>query len=445
MSHVASFALSYLLNSIWQVPLVLLCGLLAARLLRPLGPAAEHRVWTLTLLLQSLLPACSFSIDSLVVHLSFWMARASQHSGATVSTVMGPGSAFASLHLSALLLSSAALIYLVFLLGALARFLWRLMAVSALRRNAIPLALNADDLCIWKDCCEHFGIRTATLAGSRRVGGPVTLGLRRKLILLPAAMLDALHGTDLRTVLAHEFAHMRRWDFAKNLLYEFVSLPVSYHPLVWVTRTHLTQTREIVCDQVAAELTGRGDYARSLLRLASMLVVSTPTAPHVIGMGVLDAHTFERRLMLLTEKPSTCHGARRALTLTACSVFAFAVCATALTLRVSVSPTAVLAASAQTPRTVRTSSAVMAGNILTRVDPVYPPEAKEAKIQGAVVLRAIIGKDGKIENLRVVSGPKELQKSALDAVRQWIYKPYLLNGEPTEVDTDITVNYALQP
>ena len=85
----------------------------------------------------------------------------------------------------------------------------------------------------------------------------------------------------------------------------------------------------------------------------------------------------------------------------------------------------------------------MAGNILTKVAPVYPNDARAAHISGTVVLHAIIGKDGNVEKLVVVSGPKELQTSALDAVKQWTYKPYLLNGNPTEVETTIHVNYNL--
>jgi len=84
---------------------------------------------------------------------------------------------------------------------------------------------------------------------------------------------------------------------------------------------------------------------------------------------------------------------------------------------------------------------VMAGQLVSRPDPVYPPEAKEKRIQGAVVLKALISKDGTIKNLQVLSGPDELTGSAIDAVRQWTYKPYLLNGQPTEVETTITVNY----
>jgi protein TonB len=86
---------------------------------------------------------------------------------------------------------------------------------------------------------------------------------------------------------------------------------------------------------------------------------------------------------------------------------------------------------------------VLAGNRDVYVAPIYPPEAKAAGIQGSVVLHAVIGKDGKIASLKLVSGPPELTKSAWAAVIQWGYKPYLLNGQPTAVDTTITVNYAL--
>ncbi len=94
-----------------------------------------------------------------------------------------------------------------------------------------------------------------------------------------------------------------------------------------------------------------------------------------------------------------------------------------------------------TPRVARISGGVMAGQILTKVNPVYPAEAKANGVSGTVVMRAIISKEGTVENLTVISGPEELRGSATDAVSQWTYKPYLLNGEPTEVDTTITVNY----
>jgi protein TonB len=93
---------------------------------------------------------------------------------------------------------------------------------------------------------------------------------------------------------------------------------------------------------------------------------------------------------------------------------------------------------------IRVSSGVTAGMKVHDVTPQYPQMAKIARVQGPVVLAAIIGKDGAIQNLRVVSTASPLlNQAALDAVKQWRYRPYILNGEPVEVDTTITVNFTL--
>jgi protein TonB len=89
----------------------------------------------------------------------------------------------------------------------------------------------------------------------------------------------------------------------------------------------------------------------------------------------------------------------------------------------------------------RVSSGVVAGLKVSGSNPVYPPIARAAHVSGSVVLHAIISKAGSIQNLQVISGPEMLRASALDAVKTWRYKPYVLNGEPTEVETTVTVNF----
>ena len=93
-------------------------------------------------------------------------------------------------------------------------------------------------------------------------------------------------------------------------------------------------------------------------------------------------------------------------------------------------------------RTFRTST-MLQGSLIRRVEPVYPPVARAARIQGPVVLAAVISKAGTIENLRTLSGHPMLVSAAISAVSQWRYKPYILNGEAIEVDTQITVNFVL--
>jgi protein TonB len=96
------------------------------------------------------------------------------------------------------------------------------------------------------------------------------------------------------------------------------------------------------------------------------------------------------------------------------------------------------------PERVKVSSGVTSGLLLKKVVPTYPPDARAAYIQGTVVLRAEISKTGDITDLELVDGPLELAGSAVEAVRQWKYKPYLLMGQPVIVDSTIQVNYQLQ-
>jgi protein TonB len=85
----------------------------------------------------------------------------------------------------------------------------------------------------------------------------------------------------------------------------------------------------------------------------------------------------------------------------------------------------------------------MEGNLIHRVEPLYPVIAKQLHLQGAVVLKAIISREGNIERVEVASGPTLLVRAARDAVQQWKYRPYLLNGDPVEVETQITVTFVL--
>jgi protein TonB len=95
------------------------------------------------------------------------------------------------------------------------------------------------------------------------------------------------------------------------------------------------------------------------------------------------------------------------------------------------------------PKKINISAGVAVGLLLQKVQPVYPPIAKAARVSGTVVLQATISKQGTIQNLRVVSGPAMLQQAARDAVMQWRYRPYLLNNEPVEVDTTVNVIFTL--
>jgi protein TonB len=86
---------------------------------------------------------------------------------------------------------------------------------------------------------------------------------------------------------------------------------------------------------------------------------------------------------------------------------------------------------------------MLQGSLIRRVEPQYPPLARTARIQGPVILEAVISKEGTMQNLRLVSGHPMLVPAAINAVSQWRYRPYILNGEAIEVETQITVNFLL--
>jgi TonB family protein len=508
MNSFESWMLAYLLNSLWQVPLVFAAAWLAVRFVRRSSSAIEHRIWVAAVALAAVLPACAFNPTELL--LSFWRFVRIEGHGQLVGKVqvtVTPGIAVqhSALRVPAEVLAIVAIAYgccIAYFAGRLALGLWK---TAVLRRGADFVSLAGHAESSWERCSRFFGVDDAEAFVSADIHGPMTIGLRRKIILLPSDWQAALQGDDLAAAIAHEFAHMSRRDFAKNILYELLSLPVAYHPLLWLMRARLAESREMVCDAMAAEaVAGKEQYARSLLRLASSLSERTP-ARTLHAIGIFDANIFERRIMSLTEKSVASSTARRIATVAACVVLGLGACASALALRITLPapaqsairpvaavqspasiqafapvqiaavqapapvqrvapveasdlvPTAAVQASAtvqepaqspvivQDAGPVRVSAAVLDGQILTRVDPVYPPSARAAGVSGAVVLHAIIGADGTMQQLSVVSGPEMLKGAAIEAVRQWTYKPFLLNGDPVAVDTTITVTFSLEP
>ena len=442
MRTIESSFVPYLLNSVWQIPLLFAVGWLAARMLRRLGPAAEHRLWVAVLLLQCLLPACSAVLPEWLPSLVFRTAHSSIEGD--VSATMGPAFVSGGIHFSGGALAVITIAYCAVTLWFAARFFWRLLHLRALREESVEAVLSDETRELWTACLRRFDCSGVSLAVSPRIFSPLTMGLVRPLVLLPAGSLAVMSPVEFQAVAAHELAHIRRGDFLRNLLYEMVALPASYHPLLWFTREQMAQTREMICDRMAAQSSGRRQYTRALLRLASLLVRGQPLrTPYTLG--IFDTKTLERRVMSLTEETGRVGALRRVTLAATCAALLAGTCGTALALRMHVDG---LAQASDGPSTRPTGPGpikpeVMAKRRISAVMPTYPEAAKKAGIEGTVVLDAVIGKDGSVEHLAVVSGPKELQSSSLEAVRQWKYKPYLLNGEPIEVQTTIKVVYAL--
>ena len=448
-SPVLSWLLSYLFNALWQIPLIFAAGWIAARMLHRADPHISHRVWVGALFLQIALPACDLRLSTLVSWVSsFWQQESA--AGDHVRVFLGPAEARGNLlHLPSSLIVAIVLTYACVVFYFTGRLVWGLLQTHVLARSATPITLTGEAALRWTEHCCRLGITVPLpqIAAAPRGIGPVTVGLRRGLVLLPPAFLESIAPRDLDVVLAHELVHIQRHDFAKNLLYGLISLPVMWHPLLWRTRAGVAESRELVCDAVAAEaVAGRKQYAQSLLRLASMLACR-PTTPTQHALGILsfneDRNALERRVMTLTHKPAPMNATRRIIVATACSVLALATCTSALALHTDVSALSP-AAESGAPSPLHVKANVMAGQKISGENPTYPQEARAKKIQGTVELALVIDKDGLPQGIHVKQSPSELlTKSAIKAVSTWRWRPYLLNGDPVEVDTTVNVTYNL--
>jgi TonB family protein len=457
MRALESWVVDYVLNSIWQVPLVFAAAWLAARLVRPAGSRIEHRVWVAALLIQAALPVCHFRIGEAwnEVRAAMWAfieSRFGQAGGAgearvVVGTPIALGAGF--LQLPAFALAVIGVAYAGTLLYFSGRLVWGLWKTRVMLREAQPLEpgseagmLVARQLAAFSQAGEGSSTRAEVeVMISAAISGPVAAGIRRRILLLPAGFLESVNEGDLAAVLAHEVAHIERRDFGKNLFYVIVSLPVIFHPVLWLVTARLAETREMVCDEIAARaIAGRERYARSLLRLASMLAGPMP-ARTLHAIGIFDANSFERRVINMTKTRPEIRGAQRIALVAVCCALVLGACASALALRIDFSaPVAVGDGPGRTHIDVKDLK------IVSKVPPVYPLKAKQDKntINGSVILTVIVGKDGEVEHIDVKKSLRDdYDMSALDAVRQWKYEPYLVNGEAVEVETEVSITYSL--
>ncbi len=453
MNALAAWAAATFLNALWQSALIFCAAWLAARLLRPAGPRAIHRVWITALLLEALLPFCRLQPGLWLERLRAIFTQAGD-GAVTVRIAAAASTDAAQPWLPGWAQRMLATIFLLLVLIALLRVGRSLWRTHALLRRAELVEPAGELALVLESYADELGIDPARVFVARLedLHGPATLGLFRHTLLLPAdlltqsgAALSQDEREELSATLAHELEHMRRHDFAWNLLFTLIALPVDWHPLLRLTRRQINETRELaVDDRAAALLAGNKTYARSLVRIATRLAAHPALRP-IEAMGIYDCNIFERRIVNLMRKTEEVSWMRRAASVAGCAVLALAASYTAMALQTKVNPPgeAMNGAPVVKNGVVSLSAGYAAGNLVSKVAPVYPAVAKAAGIEGTVLLNAVIAKDGHMKNLQVISGPAMLQQSSMDAVKQWVYKPYLLKGEPVEVETQIHVIYAL--
>jgi TonB family protein len=271
---------------------------------------------------------------------------------------------------------------------------------------------------------------------SNEVSGPVTFGFWKPVILLPARFPE-LELSMRDAILRHERLHVERHDWLFTVAEELVRAAFWFHPAIWWVLGEIQLAREQVVDRAVIDSTRLPEqYVDALLAVAG-----AATQP-----DLSPAPSFLRRRHLKQRVVSILKEVRmsRARSVSGFAVGLALMAAASWFVTGAIPLTAAPAPQQSDPaKKIRIGGNVAAAGLISQTRPVYPPEAKAARIQGTVSLTVDIGADGWVENVEVIGGPPELVESAVAAVRQWVYKPVLLNGEPVPVSTTVDVNYTL--
>jgi len=293
----------------------------------------------------------------------------------------------------------------------------------------------------------RLGVHAEYLAVSD-LAGPATYGWLKPVVLLP----ERFAGNE--AIVCHELIHIRRRDWLFVLIEQVIRSVFWFHPAIWWLVDQIQLAREQVVDREAVRLLGgRELYLEALLTVASAQV----GLDWMMSPAFLRKRFLRSRIHLLTR--DSVESRKRLLStaaglamLTALAVWtgarlmplqAEAAPAPTDNSATTSAPPPSSTAKQDSPKPIRVGGAKQEENLIKKVMPKYPVEAKKKHVQGKVFLDVTISKEGRVESTRLVSGPALLVQSAVDAVKQWEYKPTLLNGKPVAVESEVLVHYTL--
>jgi TonB family protein len=331
--------------------------------------------------------------------------------------------------------------------------MWKLRGYRKLARTLEPLPLPVT---------QAFAL-TGTrcrVAISDQIGGPAAFGCFDPMILLPEKFLE-LPDEAQRAIVCHELLHVRARDWLAAIAEEIAGALLWFQPAIYLLLADIRLAREKVVDRTAVALTrARTPYVHALLSVASEPIGATVS----IAPLFLQRRNLKSRIIFLLEELSMSKTkliyANFSLAVLLCgagwvSAVSFPLVAAQNEPPAQKSEQQKAAPSADsydfsktfpptTGKRIKIGGNIMSANLLSKVTPAYPPDAKAARIQGTVKLGILVGTDGNVHDLALISGNPALVPTASDAVRQWVYRPVLLNGDPVEAVSVVDVNFTLQ-
>jgi bla regulator protein blaR1 len=278
---------------------------------------------------------------------------------------------------------------------------------------------------------------------------PGIFGIFRPVLLWPATISEHLQDSHLSAILAHEVSHVRRRDNLAAALHMVVEALFWFHPIVWWLGARLMQERELACDEAVLQLGNPPQvYAESILKTCEFCV----GAPLACVSGVTGAELKKRIVRIMTPNPAEKLSTGRRLLLA--SVGVAAVVGPVLfglwnipRIRAQSAPGATIQSSSKSaaaPRIYHIGGDVSAPELIFAPDPQYSEEAKRAKYQGICVLSLVVDAQGNPQRVQVVRHLGEgLDQKAVEAVKQYRFKPAMLHDEPVAVQVNIRMNFRL--
>ena len=336
--------------------------------------------------------------------------------------------------------------------GVLIRLSWLAIGLARLRsyrrkaRQISPLSALIEKL-------QSLTGARVRICLSTKIHSPVTFGVSRPVILLPAGFLE-MEEKHQEAIACHELLHVRRSDWLFTLLEEAIRSFFWFHPAIWWVLGRIQLAREQVVDRRVIEITqARKPYLEALAQMASARL--HPQASAVLPFS-RKPHLTQRVARIIRNAPIS----KIRFTVSLAAILGFFALAVQLALsscslqtpqpdetsstelRIQLDEESVMEVR---PKAYRTSDeGVSPPRLLHKVEPDYTDQAKDAKIEGKVVLAIEVGPDGKAHNIQVLrSLDQGLDQNALEAVRQWEFKPGMKGGEPVTVRANVEVNYRL--
>ncbi len=445
MNSLFVFSVSYLANAVWEVAIIVAAGWLATRLLKRLGPQVEHSVWISTLMIAVVTPALPFLrtlATSLIVP-----STAGQHSSIALVAAQGAPNWRPAFVLPETILWSFLAVYVSAILYFAAGMLTSLLGALTLLRRAKAAALTPDQEEIWRNCMRSFSLRNARILVSSKVSGPVALSFGNPALLLPPNFAAQCAPHDFLAAVAHECAHLKRRDFQKNLFYEAVSLPLVFHPLTWLLKSQIAQTREMICDAVVSERhMDSHSYSRSLLRLATMVALAA-RVPAIHPIGIFDANILEKRIMRINMKKHRVGAWLKygLLFPAALILLSAALCSAAMAVVIEPQSSAKSADHASPYGHVyKIGGDVSAPVVLKSVEAEFPKSAHDTKagFSAIVLVHLVVDAGGTPRDVHIQrSYNADFDAEATKAVKQYQFKPALHQGKPVAVAITIEVNF----